>query len=54
MAEFALKIINSLGVTCAQTLVFGDTEQELAEGIVRVAEDFQNGDSDWLEGACDE
>jgi hypothetical protein len=52
MAEFEIKIVHK-GTTVARTYIDADTDLELAEQLVTVAEDFQNGDSDWLEGATE-
>ena len=52
---FVLDIMDEqTGKTVAQTHIFASNEQDLAEALVNAAEDFQNGDSDWLKGAFDD
>lgn len=53
MAEFQVKVVQG-GMTVAERFITAETLDELADILVMMAEDAQNGDDDWLAGAFDE
>lgn len=53
MAELEVRIIKN-GIVVASTYITAETEEEIASELIVLAEDSQNGQSEWLEGAFDE
>lgn len=54
MAEFMVRVISASGISVAETLVSGETKDEVLECIMGEIESAQTGESDWAEGLEDE